>query len=95
MAGAGTTQDQGSFWQYALWTVPLILGLGLASGWLSDSGHGNPWFDQLAKPSIIQPGWTFGAVWTTLYILLGESLALVLETRNTGTQRTALIQFGT
>lgn len=65
-------------WRNALWTVPLILVPGLLMGRVSNSGYGNPWFDALVKPEIMPPGWAFGAAWTTLYILLGIALALVI-----------------
>jgi benzodiazapine receptor len=62
----------------ALLTVPAIVLLGSASGWLSNSGYGNGWFAALAKPSFMPPGWTFGVVWTILYVLLGLAVAMVL-----------------
>ena len=67
-----------SVWHYAVWTVPVILGLGMLSGWVSNSGYGNDWFDALRKPATMPPGWTFGAAWTLLYILLGLAFALLL-----------------
>lgn len=70
-----------SFLRYALVTVPLILLLGLASGRLSDSGYGNPWFYLLAKPDLTPPGWVFATVWPTLYVLLGLALAMILHAR--------------
>jgi benzodiazapine receptor len=62
----------------ALITVPVMVLLGSASGWLSNSGFGNQWFDALAKPSFMPPGWLFGVAWTILYILLGLALAIAL-----------------
>lgn len=62
----------------AVVTVPLILGLGMLSGWLSNSGYGNDWFDVLRKPAAMPPGATFGIAWTILYVLLGLALAMVL-----------------
>jgi tryptophan-rich sensory protein len=70
-----------SFLRYALVTVPLILLLGTISGALAGSGYGNPWFDALAKPALMPPGWVFGAAWTVLYICLGLALALILHAR--------------
>jgi translocator protein len=70
-----------SFLRYALVTVPLILLLGIASGQVSDSGYGNPWFDALEKPGFMPPGWAFGAAWTLLYIMLGLVLAMILHAR--------------
>jgi len=59
-------------------TVPVILLLGFASGWLSNSGYGNDWFDALRKPSFMPPGWAFPVAWTTLYILMGIAVARVI-----------------
>lgn len=59
-------------------TVPLIVLLGFASGWLSNSGYGNPWFDALAKPGFMPPGWLFPIAWTTLYILMGVAVGQVI-----------------
>ena len=79
---------QTSLLRTALVTVPAVLALGLLSGWLANSGYGNPWFDALRKPAIMPPGWVFGVVWTILYILLGVVLALLLQARGTpGTSR--------
>src|SRR5688572_32153514 len=37
------------WWKIALVTVPAIVLAGSASGWLSNSGYGNDWFDGLTK----------------------------------------------
>jgi benzodiazapine receptor len=70
-----------SFLRYAVVTVPAILLLGTVSGRISGSGYGNAWFEALAKPSFMPPGWVFGAAWTILYILLGLALAMILHAR--------------
>jgi tryptophan-rich sensory protein len=59
-------------------TVPMIVLLGFASGWLSNSGYGNPWFDALAKPAFMPPGWLFPIAWTTLYVLMGVAVGQVI-----------------
>lgn len=74
-------------------TVPVIVLLGFASGWISNSGFGNPWFDALAKPSFMPPGWAFGVAWTILYILMGVALAQVIASDGPA-RRSALIVFG-
>jgi tryptophan-rich sensory protein len=77
----------------ALVTVPVILLLGSASGWLSNSGYGNDWFDALRKPVFMPPGWVFGVVWPLLYALMGAALAMILAEPPTDRRRTALILF--
>jgi tryptophan-rich sensory protein len=67
-----------SMLRYAWFTVPIILGIGLLMGQLSNSGYGNDWFDALRKPVAMPPGWMFGVAWTLLYILLGLAIALLL-----------------
>lgn len=52
--------------------------LGWLSGYVSQSGYGNQWFDALAKPSFMPPGWAFGLVWPILYALLGIAVAMIL-----------------
>ncbi len=78
---ASSSQLRMSFIRWALVTVPLVLFLGIISGQLAGSGYGNSWFDALEKPAIMPPGWTFGAVWTVLYILIGVVLANILSAR--------------
>ncbi len=83
-----------SFLRYALFTVPAVLLLGMLSGYLSNSGYGNAWFDALRKPGFMPPGWVFGTAWTILYILLGLSLAMLLHARGAAKRERALVIFG-
>ncbi len=86
--------EESKSWQrIATFTVPLILGLGFLSGWLSDSGYGNPWFDALRKPFFMPPGWAFPVAWSTLYILLGLALAMILAEPPPARRRNALLLF--
>ena len=85
--------DRQSWGRIALVTVPAIVLLGSASGWLSNSGYGNNWFDELAKPSFMPPGWAFGLVWPILYALLGIALAMVLAEPQSSRRRTGLFLF--
>ena len=82
-----------SWGRIALVTVPAIILIGSASGWVSGSGYGNPWFDALAKPAFMPPGWAFGVVWPVLYALLGVSLAMILALSPSPRRRTALTLF--
>ena len=85
--------QRNEWWKIALITVPTIVLAGSASGWLSGSGYGNPWFDRLVKPPFMPPGWVFGAAWTTLYTLLGLSLAMILAEPASDRRKRALILF--
>ena len=83
-----------SFLRYAVITVPAVVLLGTLSGYLSNSGYSNPWFDALRKPGFMPPGWVFGVAWTILYILLGLSLAMLLHAKGAEKRERALILFG-
>lgn len=80
-------------WRIALITVPAIVGFGSLSGWLSNSGFQNGWFDSLTLPFFMPPGWAFGLVWPILYALMGIALALILQEPPTRRRRVALIAF--
>lgn len=78
---ASKSQLRMSYLRFALFTVPLILLLGIVSGRVVNSGYGNAWFAALVKPELMPPGATFGIVWAILYILLGLSIAIILNAR--------------
>ena len=79
--------------QLALICVVAIELLGGLSGWLSQSGYGNPWFDALQKPSFMPPGYLFGIVWPILYALLGIALAMILAAPPSPRRKVALTLF--
>ena len=70
--------ERGNLWKVMLVCVVAIELLGGASGWVSNSGYGNGWFDALQKPSFMPLGWAFGLVWPILYAMLGVALAMIL-----------------
>lgn len=72
------TDARSSWWKVAVVAVIAIEAIGGFSGWLSNSGYGNAWFDGLQKPSFMPPGAAFGIVWPILYALLGIALAMIL-----------------
>jgi tryptophan-rich sensory protein len=90
MAEAARRSD---WWKIAIVAVVLIEILGGASGWLSNSGYGNGWFDALRKPAFMPPGAAFGIVWPILYALLGTALAMIIAEPPSQRRRTALILF--
>jgi benzodiazapine receptor len=90
---ASRSQLRMSFLRYALVTVPLMVLLGTVSGRLAGAGHGNRWFDALAKPDLMPPGWAFGPAWTLLYVLLGLSLAVLLHAKGARGRERAVALF--
>ena len=80
-------------WKTAVVAVIAIELLGGASGWLSNSGYGNDWFDRLQKPPFMPPGWTFGVVWPIPYALMGIALAIVLAEPPSPKRKLALTLF--
>jgi len=87
------TSDRRNSWKVAIVAVIAIELLGGLSGWLSQSGYGNGWFDALQKPSFMPPGWTFGVVWPILYALLGVSVAMILAEPASPRRQAALTLF--
>jgi benzodiazapine receptor len=81
------------WWKTALVCVVAIELLGGLSGWLSNSGYGNGWFDGLDKPNFMPPGWAFGVVWPILYALLGIAVAMILAEPPSPRRKTALTLF--
>lgn len=96
-AGVNQIASQGqlrlAFLRWALVTVPAIEFLGLASGYLSNSGYDNRWFAVLAKSPLTPPGWVFGTAWTILYLLMGLALAVIIHARGARGRGLAITMF--
>lgn len=75
---ASPAQLRATILRWSLFTVPLVLALGLLSGRAAGSGPGNAWFDALQKPAIYPPPITFAIVWSILYVLMGVALAMII-----------------
>jgi benzodiazapine receptor len=88
-----TEVETRSWWKTALVCIIVIELLGGLSGWLSNSGYGNAWFDALQKPSFMPPGWAFGVVWPILYVLLGIALAMIIAEPASPRRQAALTLF--
>lgn len=68
-------------WRWSLLTVPLVLLLGFAAGRSAPAGRDNGWYMALDRPAQNPPDWAFPVAWTTIYILLGLAIAIVLAAR--------------
>ncbi|MCY7338805.1 MAG: tryptophan-rich sensory protein [Sphingomonas bacterium] len=88
-----TKHDDRGLWRKALIAVPVLVVIGSLVGIISNSGFANNWYAPLAKPSFQPPGWAFGAVWTTLYTMMGIALAAILNEPASKQRRVALTLF--
>lgn len=70
--------------------IPLLAGT--LSGIATASGV-NGWFQTINKPSFNPPNYIFGPVWTILYILMGISFYMVLQSPNTNKKKYAVAIF--
>ena len=75
------SQSRMSLVRLALFVIPTIMFLGFLSGTMSGSTADNTWYQTLLKPEIQPPGWIFGVIWPTLYLMLGLAFAMVLHAR--------------
>ena len=86
-------QSRMSLLRLALFVIPTIMFLGFLSGTMSGSTADNAWYQTLLKPAIQPPGWVFGVVWPTLYLMLGLALAMVLNARGARDRNVAIVLF--
>lgn len=82
-----------AFLRRAVVTVPLIVLLGFTAARLAPTGSGNRWYAALVKPDATPPDWVFPVAWTGIYILLGLSLAMILNARGSGLRGAAIVLF--
>lgn len=74
-------------------SVAIPVAVGTTSGFFTVSGVGS-WYQTINKPSWNPPGWIFGPVWTTLYIMMGIALYQVWKTDAAATlKKTAILLF--
>lgn len=66
---------------------------GIVGSLFTPDTAGDSWYSQLAKPAWNPPGWVFGPVWTTLYLLMGVAAWLVWKEGGFGAHRAALSIF--
>jgi benzodiazapine receptor len=72
--------------------IPLLVG---RAGAAVTGPTVSSWYPTLAKPDFTPPGWVFGPVWTTLYLLMGTAEYLVSRRGvEIGERRTARVAYG-
>lgn len=91
IASAG--QLRMSYLRWAMVTVPAMLLIGFLSSSLAPSGSDSAWYVALQKPDLNPPDWVFPVVWTSLYILMGLALAMILNARRARGKGVALTLF--
>ena len=82
-----------SFLRWAVVAVPAVLLLGFVAGRAFPAGDENAWYQALAKPALTPPDWAFPVAWTTIYVLLGLALAMVLNARGARGRGPAVLLF--
>ena len=65
--------------------IKLIVSIGIcqiagAIGGLLTGTSVKTWYPGIAKPGFTPPGWVFGPVWITLYLMMGIALYLIWNT---------------
>lgn len=63
------------------YSIAICLGIGFL-GSIVTTPSISTWYQTLNKASFNPPNWVFGPVWTFLFLLMGISLFLVLESKN-------------
>jgi benzodiazapine receptor len=72
--------------------IALTLSIGAISGIATASGINN-WYVTLNKPLFNPPNYLFGPVWALLYVLMGISFYLILQSKNPILKKRAIIIF--
>jgi translocator protein len=70
----------------------LTLSAGFIAG-MATSGSIDGWYTTINKPSFNPPNYLFGPVWTSLYLLMGISLYLIIISAPQKEKRKALVLF--
>lgn len=66
----------------------------LGAGFLGSLFPPGEWYADLTKPAWNPPGWVFGPVWATLYVMMAIAAWLVWRTADRGPIRAPMILYG-
>lgn len=72
--------------------ITLCLGIGAVSG-IATASSIKTWYVALEKPLFNPPNYLFGPVWTILYILMGVSLYMILQSHKNDLRKKAIMIF--
>jgi translocator protein len=90
---ASPAQLRASMLRWALFTVPLVIGLGFFSGSAGGNASENAWFAALARPAIYPPPIAFPVAWSLFYTLMAVALAIIASARGAAGRGIAVAAF--
>lgn len=67
-------------WIRLIISIAIPLSVGAIAGFFT-SPEISGWYQTIKKPEWQPPGWVFGPVWTTLYVMMGVAFYLVWRTK--------------
>lgn len=82
-----------AFLRWAFVTIPFVLLLGFAAARVVPTGSSNRWYAALVKPAQTPPDWVFPVGWTTIYVLMGLALAMIVNARGSRLRWPAIALF--
>ncbi|KKU14705.1 hypothetical protein A3I34_00895 [Candidatus Jorgensenbacteria bacterium RIFCSPLOWO2_02_FULL_45_12] len=69
-------------WLKLIASIAVCEAAGIAGSFFTAGSISSGWYNSLPKPALTPPSWVFAPAWTTLYLLMGVSLFLVLKHPN-------------
>lgn len=90
---ASSGQLRMSLVRWMLLCIPAIVALGSLIDMVAHAGPANRWFAALVPPDALLPAWAFTTIWTTLYVMIGTALALVICARGAPRRTSAIALF--
>ncbi|MEP7217629.1 MAG: TspO/MBR family protein [Bacteroidota bacterium] len=79
-------------WMPSILIFLAVIAIATLGGLATDTA--SAWYLHLSKPSWQPPGWLFGPVWSTIYLLLAISASLVWHAARGGSRSTLMALYG-